>query len=769
LARVALAWERVWPALWPALAIAGLYLAAALFGLIARIPAALHGLVQAAVLAAIAFVVMENFHGLRWPSWLQGARRVERDSHLAHRPITEAGDTLSAGVGDAQAEALWRLHLTQLLSRIANLRVALPRPGLQARDHHGLRFVLLLLIIGGVVFAGRDWGHRIVAALAPDAAMGASTAGIDAWIDPPAYTGMAPLYLPRDETREIAVPAGSVLEVRVHEASAKPHFALDPAPSDRPSFTGAHKEYAARYRIASTGLVRVRVDGRTLGDWRLQAIPDLPPAIAFAQPPSRTEHDAVKFAFTGGDDYGVVGVRALIRPVGKPGKMLAVDLPLSAPGKTINETLYRDLTENPYAGLDVTITLEAKDGAGQTALSKPAAFHLPARIFTNPLARALVEQRQILAMDAPGARGKVEEMLDALSIAPQIFYKDQNAAWLSQRAIFKALTSVKTPADMARVEDLLWQTALSLDQAGLATAQEELRRIQQLLSQALAQGAPQDVIDQLMERYRQAMEKYLRMMAQNAKPGQPGQQGQAMNVSPQDLDKLLKALEDAAKSGSRQAANQMLSMLQSLLENLHMQQGGAGSGGFAGNDKALSDAIQGLSDLLGRQRELMDKTYRQQQGTGDPKDGGSKGLADQQGKLKDDLDKVLKALKSQKGKTPDSLGQAGHEMGDAQNKLGGDALGDASQSQKQALEDMRKGVGDLANQLMAEQQQQQGREAQDQDPLGRGTNDNAGGKVPDKSTLERARSILQELRKRAAEQGRPKRELDYIDRLLKEF
>ncbi len=42
-------------------------------------------------------------------------------------------------------------------------------------------------------------------------------------------------------------------------------------------------------------------------------------------------------------------------------------------------------------------------------------------------------------------------------------------------------------------------------------------------------------------------------------------------------------------------------------------------------------------------------------------------------------------------------------------------------------------------------------------------------KLPDKSTLERAREILQELRKRAAERGRSKEELDYIDRLLKQF
>jgi len=61
----------------------------------------------------------------------------------------------------------------------------------------------------------------------------------------------------------------------------------------------------------------------------------------------------------------------------------------------------------------------------------------------------------------------------------------------------------------------------------------------------------------------------------------------------------------------------MLSMLQNCLRTcIYAGQGGSGSPG----DKALSDAIQGLASD-GRERGLMDKTYRQQQGAGDPKDG----------------------------------------------------------------------------------------------------------------------------------------------------
>ena len=48
----------------------------------------------------------------------------------------------------------------------------------------------------------------------------------------------------------------------------------------------------------------------------------------------------------------------------------------------------------------VKLTLKAMDDAGQEATSETKTFVLPERPFTNPLARAVVEQRRILSLDA---------------------------------------------------------------------------------------------------------------------------------------------------------------------------------------------------------------------------------------------------------------------------------------------------------------------------------------------------------------------------------
>ena len=122
---------------------------------------------------------------------------------------------------------------------------------------------------------------------------------------------------------------------------------------------------------------------------------DRVPVISFDGVPSSTEHQALKISFRASDDYGVTGARLVLTPHGRPGAPLDVDLPL-APGKSVTQTNFADETGHPYAGLLVDGHLEARDGAGQIGKSSIVTFRLPARVFTDPLARALIEQRQNL-------------------------------------------------------------------------------------------------------------------------------------------------------------------------------------------------------------------------------------------------------------------------------------------------------------------------------------------------------------------------------------
>jgi hypothetical protein len=107
-------------------------------------------------------------------------------------------------------------------------------------------------------------------------------------------------------------------------------------------------------------------------------------------------------------------------------------------------------------------------------------------------------------------------------------------------------------------------------------------------------------------------------------------------------------------------------------------------------------------------------------------------------------------------------------------------------SQGRALEALRKGAQGLAQTLQQQMGQQQGpgqgrperlgpaRAQQDTDPLGRPLRgrdygDDSTIKVPREIDVQRARRILEELRRRFGESDRPQLELDYIERLLKDF
>ncbi|MCS3728379.1 DUF4175 family protein [Bradyrhizobium betae] len=138
----------------------------------------------------------------------------------------------------------------------------------------------------------------------------------------------------------------------------------------------------------------------------------------------------------------------------------------------------------------------------------------------------------------------------------------------------------------------------------------------------------------------------------------------------------------------------------------------------------------------------------------------------------------------------DGFDAAENAMGDAGNQIGeGDSDG-AATSQGKAIDALRKGMQDLAD-SMGGQQQGEGQEPGDgegpgqavgrqqgngerTDPLGRPLrgkeySDDYTVKIPGEIDAQRARRILEELRRRLSDPARPQIELDYLERLLKDF
>jgi len=266
----------------------------------------------------------------------------------------------------------------------------------------------------------------------------------------------------------------------------------------------------------------------------------------------------------------------------------------------------------------------------------------------------------------------------------------------------------------------------------------------------------------------------MRKNPQMARPLDPN----SRQLRSQDLRNMLDRMEQMARSGARDAAKQLLDQLSRMLDNLQM----ARPGDQAGHDDEMSSALNELGDMIRRQQQLRDQTFRQGQDQRRQQRGQQRGqqqgapnamgeLRQNQQALREQLNKLLEQLRQrgfpqqgQPGGEGDQLGRAGEAMGDAQGSLGeGDADG-AVDSQGRALEALRRGAQGLAQSMQQQmgrgmgqgpgpgQPGRMGRERanQETDPLGRPLRgrdygDDTTVKVPGEIDVQRARRILEEL------------------------
>jgi uncharacterized protein (TIGR02302 family) len=196
-------------------------------------------------------------------------------------------------------------------------------------------------------------------------------------------------------------------------------------------------------------------------------------------------------------------------------------------------------------------------------------------------------------------------------------------------------------------------------------------------------------------------------------------------------------------------------------------------------DQGMGELQQDQQGLRDRLKRLQEELARRGVGQGQRGEKGQRGEQGQQGQ------QGQGGQQGDQGDGEDGLGDADSAMGDAGGRLGeGNAEG-AVDSQGRALEALRKGAQSLADAMQqgegegqsdgpgnrAGRQQSGGNQ---NDPLGRPLNQREYGddfsvKIPGEIDVQRVRRILEELRRRLADPQRPQIELDYIERLLKDY
>jgi uncharacterized protein (TIGR02302 family) len=850
-ARRALFWESLWPGLVAPAAVIALFLAASWFGLWLSLPPAWRWIGVAvfavALLASLGWLLRVRPAPVR-----QAEARLDHDSGVPHRPVETLTDSLATSA-DPAARALWDLHRRKAMARVAALRVAPPDPALRRRDPLALRFAPFALAVAAAFSAGPDLIGGVTAAfdwrtpVAPP-----PPPRLDAWLDPPGYTGRAPIFLTRSDrpqTGNAATVSAPVNSVFVMRAAPADGIVVETGPGlvgrEAPAAPAGGLE--KRFTLAGSGVVTIRRGGETLASYSLDAIPDLPPTIALLGIKPTDNREGLRIGYRVSDDYGVSEAQArlsLALPPGEtqprtlvPAPAPALALPYGARGDAEGEAT-AVIGDSPWAGARVMIQLHARDDAGNEADSERREIVLPQRLFSNPLAKALVEQRRLLVLD-PDRRERVQTALDGLLIEPELFTK-KHGTYIGLRIASKRLKAARTDPQLLDVAEWLWTMALDLEDGGLSDAEKALREAQERLREALERNADAGEIRRLTDELRRAMDRFMRELAEKAQRDNRNADNQQprdneRTISRNDLQKMLDEIERLSREGKQAEAQQLLEQLRRMMENM---QAARGRQQMDARERGMNEAMDELEEMTREQQDLRDRTYRQgqqrrqqadrnrrnqqqgqrgQQGQRQPGQRGQRGeqgeqgdggdeagedgegqegsggqsLQERQERLRQRLQQLQRRMRELGMNGEQGLGEAEQAMRDAEGQLGRGQDGRAVDSQGRALDGLRRGMQGMAQQMQQEgegdgtepgqdlgnnpgrpgQPRAAGQQRND-DPLGRPTRSREAldgrVRIPElgESAAERARRVLDELRRRLGDPERPRPEIEYFERLL---
>ena len=818
--------ERLTHAFWPLWTVLIATLAVLAFGVQDWLP--LEGVWAGVVLSTLGalWALVAGLRVFRKPTQSDAYARL--DARLPGQPIAALNDDQALGTDDPASKAVWQTHLARMADRAAKARAVEPNLRLAKRDPFALRYVALTALVMAVIF-GSLWRVGTIAGLGPNGAA-ALTSGPtwEGWAQPPAYTGKPSLYLNDIDQAELTLPKGTRLQFHLYGEVGALVLSETVSGSKTPNPASAATQ---DFEVAQSGAIKI--EGAGGRDWKITALPDAPPSIATTGKIGREADGRFTQAFSATDDYAVTSgtvvialdLAAVDRRYGlqAPPELhdpVTLDLPMPITGDRakFTETLVDDLSKHVFSNLPVTMTFTVADAALQAGMAEPIRVTLPGKRFFDPLAAALIEARRDILWNRSNA-AHVVQVLKAVTNRPEGFIRNERAYLRLRVALGRLDSEAKTLTTASRdeISEELWAIALLVEEGDLASALERLRRAQDRLDQAIQNGADPAEVQQLMDEMRQALNEYMKQLAEEAQknPDQQTSENQPSQTITQDqLQQMLDELQKMIDEGRTAEAAELMDKLRQFMENMQVTQGE----GQPGQGSPGQQAMKGLGDTLRDQQGLSDDAFKdlqqgqpgdqgqpqpgdqgqngeqpgQQQGEGgDGKQPGSDGrsLAQRQQDLRNQLGDLnngkLPGAGTDQGEAGrKNLDEAGRAMGEAEQALRDGDLGGALDRQAEAMEALREGMRDLGEAL-AQDERNQG-QAQDgeafgqddpnsrRDPLGREPGNSA--RIgSDKNMLQgedvyrKAQNLLDEIRRRSGDQQRPDPERDYLKRLLDLF
>ena len=707
-ARFMLIWERYAPVFALAGLIVGLFVIGSFSGIWERIGDPWRGIALIGALVILARTFWQA-RTQKFPSRSDARRRVEADSGARHRPLDTIDDQ------PAISSSAWPAHFEKAIRQAETLTRPFLRPVLKPIDPYFLRFALPAAIGLAMMVGAGDNFERLKRSLTPvwQSGISGTDADFEVWAVPPDYTGRPPIYFKGRDT--VDIPAGSKLVARVSGVKSAPRLKVSTIRNSRylPLERLGPDSFEATAIIDKDSIARWRI-GNTQTRWALTAIPDQAPTVSVAEAPVADKRDRLSLTYSFDDDYGVEDLFLILKPLSEDPEIAEqiarIDVPISGSRRSADEANTAiDLTKHKWAGKKVTARLYARDGAGQSGGSADVFFTVPDKIFIEPLAKAVIEHRNlVLAGDgdyapfptysreeisdlpwfdtydtdnrlarAPEEIQRAALLIEAVTDAPEDIFRDP-AVYMGLKNVLGRIRYAKSADALAGIPEDLWSIAIRAEFGVLGTALEEMREAEQNLRDGMARRAPQREIDTLFDRYDEAVERYMEELRQKALEegnfAQGGGGGGEQNTA--EIEELLKAIEEANRIGDTEGARLALAKLAELLENMQIQlaMGGGGGGDGPPMDGEMTEemkkSLEELADLLGEQRELQDETQQAEN------------------------EALMQELEEQLGQQPGGSenSQSGEGETPGQGSLSPEELAERQQALEEALEGLRAGI-----------------------------------------------------------------------------
>ncbi|MDH2311332.1 TIGR02302 family protein [Methylobacterium brachiatum] len=316
------------------------------------------------------------------------------------------------------------------------------------------------------------------------------------------------------------------------------------------------------------------------------------------------------------------------------------------------------------------------------------------------------------------------------------------------------------------------------NQSSKTVTPEDLDKMIQDMAEAMKRGDTAEA-QRLMEQLRNILEN----LQTAEKGGKSDQASREMQKQMRDLDAMTREQQglrdETYKDGQEPRGSQRPS------NRGQQQQGQQGNRGQQGRPQQ-GQGKQGQGQQ-GQGQQGQGQQGQGQRGQGQQGQGQQGDVGDRQQALRQRLEDLEQRMKENGMRGEQGLSDAEDAMREAENALKQGDADEAVDAQGRALEGLKKGAEGMAQQMqeMAEGQgegqqdggQQPGQQGQagtrDDDPLGRPTKgrDMSDGRVrvptADESAVQRARRIMEELRRKLGDPTRPREELDYFERLLR--